>query len=86
MKETNINKRKNNAKKLPVTVILDDSLVKDINGWELSDQSNKVVTKPFSGSSTTDMKSYLLPTKSRHSEIMILHCNTNGLKKENSAN
>ena len=30
-------------KKLPVTLILGDSLVKDIKGWELSDESNKVV-------------------------------------------
>ena len=36
-------------KKLLATVILGDSLVKDIKGWELSDESNKVVTKHFSG-------------------------------------
>ena len=63
-KETNINKKNKTQNKLPVTEILGDSLVKNIEGWELPDQSNKVITKHFSGASTTDMKSYLLPTKS----------------------
>ena len=80
-------KQKNKTqKKLPVTVILSDSLVKDIKGWELFDKSRKVVTKHFSGANTTDMKSYLLPTKSRNPENIVLHCGTNDLKKENSAN
>ena len=39
----------NTQKKLLAMVILGDSLVKDIKGWELSDESNKVVTKHFSG-------------------------------------
>ena len=34
----------------------------------------------------TDMKSYLLPTKSSNPENIVLHCGTNDLKKENSAN
>ena len=80
-------KQKNKTeKKLPVTLILGDSLVKDSKGWELSDESNKVVTKGFSGTNTTDMKSYLLATKSRNPENIVLHCGTNNLKKENSAN
>ena len=78
-------KQKNKTqKKLPVTVILSDSLVKDIKGWELFDKSRKV-TKHFSGANTTDMKSYLLPTKSRSPENIVLHCGTNDLKSENSA-
>ena len=32
------------------------------------------------------MKSYLLATKSRNPENIVLHCGTNNLKKENSAN
>ena len=80
-------KQKNKTeKKLPVTLILGDSLVKDSKGWELSDESNKVVTKGFSGTNTTDMKSYLLAAKSRNPENIVLHCGTNNLKKENSAN
>ena len=51
-------KQKNKTqKKLPVTAILGDSLVKDIKGWELSHESNKVATKHLSGANTADMKS-----------------------------
>ena len=32
------------------------------------------------------MKSYLLPTKSRNSENIVLYCGKNDLKKQNSAN
>ena len=64
-------------------MILGDSLVKDIKDWELFDESNKVVTKYFSGASMSDMKSYLLPTKSSNPENIVLHCGTNDLKKEN---
>ena len=80
-------KQKNKTqRKLPVTVILGDSLVKDIKGLELPDESNKVVTKHLSGANTTDMKSYPLPTKSHNPENIVLHCGTNDLKKGNSAN
>ena len=67
-------------------MILGDSLVKDIKGWELSDESSKVVSKHFSGANTTDMKPYLLPTKSRNPENIVLHCSTKDLRKENSSN
>ena len=65
-------------------MILGHSLVTDIKGWELSDESNKVVAKHFSGANTADMKSYILPTKPRNSENVVLCCGTNDLKKENS--
>ena len=86
IKETNLNKKNETQKKLPVTVTLGDSLVKDIKGLELPDEINKVVTKHLSGANTTDMKSYPLPTKSHNPENIILHCGTNDLKKGNSAN
>ena len=31
--------------KLPVTVVLEDSVVKDVRGWKLFDKNNKVVVK-----------------------------------------
>ena len=67
-------------------MILGNSLVKDIKGWELSDESSKVVTKHFTAANMADMKSYLLPTKSRSPENIVLQCGTNDLKKENSPN
>ena len=36
-------------KKLPVTVIIGDSIVKEVKGWKLSDKKNKVLVKHFSG-------------------------------------
>ena len=47
-------------------MILGDSLVKGIKVCELSDESNKVVTRHFSGANAADMRSHLLPTKSRN--------------------
>ena len=44
------------------------------------------ISNHFSGANITDMKSYLLPTKSLNLENIVLHCSTNDLKKENSAN
>ena len=80
-------KQKNKTqKKLPVTLKLDYSLVEDIKGWELSDESNKVITKHFSGANMADVKSYILPTKSCNSENIVLHRGTNELNKENSTN
>ena len=40
---------KNNKRKLPVTVILGDSIVKGIKGWKMSSHTRKVVVKNFSG-------------------------------------
>ena len=39
-----------------VTVILGDSIIKDVKGCELSDELNKVVEKSFSGATTSQMK------------------------------
>ena len=45
-----------------MTVIFGDSLIKDMKGWELSDESNEVVTKHFCGATTNDMKTYIQPS------------------------
>ena len=42
-----------------VTVILGDSVVKEVKEWELLDENNKFLTKQFSGATTDDMKSYI---------------------------
>ena len=63
-KKTNKIPQKN---KFPVTVMLGDSIIKDVKGWKLSDKKNKVVVKHFSGAKTKDMESYSHPrTKSRN--------------------
>ena len=73
------NLRKN---KLPVTVLLGDSIVKDVKGWKLSDDKNKVVIKYFSGAKTKDMESYTIPTLEQNPETIIIHCGTNDLKSD----
>ena len=37
-------------------------MVKDTNGWKMSNRTRKVVVKHFSGVKTKDMKSYTIPT------------------------
>ena len=59
--------------------------MKEVKGWELSDENNKVVTKQFSGATTDDMKSYIQPTISNDPECIVLHCGTNDLRKNTSA-
>ena len=70
--------------KLPVTVILGDSIVKDVKGWKLSEDKNKVVVKHFSGAKTKDMESYIIPTLEQNPETIIIHSGTNNLKSDSS--
>ena len=41
--------------------------------------NDKVYVKHFSGATVTDMKSYVIPTKSFGNDLTILHCGTNDL-------
>ena len=71
--------------KLPVTIILGDSIVKDVNGWKLSDENNKVVVKHFSGAKKKkDMESYIIPTLKQNPETIIIHSETNDLESHSS--
>ena len=49
-------KDKQFRKSKDVAVILGDCIIKDVKGWELTDESNKVVVKSFRGSTTSQMK------------------------------
>ena len=70
--------------KLPVTVILGDSIVKDVKGWKLSDEKNKVVVKHFIGAKTKDVESYIILNLKQNPETIIIHTGTNGLKSDSS--
>ena len=72
-KKSNEIPRKN---KLPVTVILRDSIVNDVKGWKLSDEKKKIVVKHFSGAKTKDMESYIIPTLEQNSETIIIRSRT----------
>ena len=70
----------NNARKeLPLTVVLGDSLVKDVKRWKLLDKNNKVAAKRFSGATTHDMNSYIKLNISNNQKYILLHCGTNNL-------
>ena len=68
--------------KLAVTVILGDSIVKDVKGWKLSDEKNKVVVQNFSGAKTKDMEPYIIPTLEQNPETIIINSGTNDLKSD----
>ena len=46
-------KDKKIAKCRDVTVTLGDSIIKDVKGWELTDNSRKVVVKSFRGATSS---------------------------------
>ena len=70
--------------KLPVTAILGNSIVKDLKGWKLSDEKNKVVVKHFSGAKTKDMESYIISTLEQNPETIIIDSGSNDLKSDSS--
>ena len=80
--------RKNNdIKTQKLVIILDDSMVKHINGWEISKcvQSDcKVYVKQFSGARTKCMKDYIKPSLPENPDYFILHVGTNDLNTERS--
>lgn len=71
------NKNKNNLKSIH---IIGDSIIKEIKGWKLSGNNNRVVVKTFPGASTNCMKSYVKPTTEKNPDGIILHCGTNDLR------
>ena len=75
------NQRISNTTK-KVTVLIGDSIIKDIKGWEITDRKNKTVVRDFLGAKTNDMKSCVVPTIKQNPETVVLHCGTNDLKTE----
>ena len=69
-----------------VVAILGDSIIKDIQGNRLSTNEEKVVVKCFRGAKTECMYSYTIPPLKENPDIVLLHCGTNDLKKEEDPN
>ena len=77
------NRKKQERKKDQIiTAIVGDSMVKDIYGWELSDNYEKVVVKQFSGSTTEDMMTYIKPPLKCNPDRFIIHVGTNDLRSD----
>lgn len=64
-----------------VTVVVGDSMVKNLQGWRLSTEENHVVVKSFAGATTSDMEDYVKPVIRKEPQKLILHVGTNDLKK-----
>ena len=70
--------------KKKVTVVIGDSIIKNIQGWRLSDCNNHVVVKSFGGANCSDMENYLKPVIRKEPEHIILHIGKNNLSKNTS--
>ena len=60
-----------------MTAIFEHSILKDVKGWKLSEEKNKVVIKHFSGPKTKDMEPYNIPAVEQNPERTIIHSGTN---------
>ena len=67
-------KDKKIRKSRDVTVILSDSIIKDVKGWELTDDSNKIVVKSFRGATTSQIKWH-----EQNPKKIFLHYGTNDI-------
>ena len=68
-----------------VIAVLRDSIIKNLQGWRLSDDNNHVVVKSFGGANCTDMEDYLKPVVRKEPENIILHVGlTNDSNKSTS--
>ena len=67
-----------------VTVIVGDSMVKRIDGYQLGRKiGQKVVVKPFLGATVADMEHHVKPTMNRSPARIVVHVGTNDLQSRN---
>ena len=52
-----------NTQQKKTIAVMGDSIIKNIKGWELSENSYRVIIKSFPGATTNCMKNYVIPTK-----------------------
>lgn len=62
--------------------IMGDSMLKNVHGYKLSSQEQKVVVKSFSGAKIECMNHYIVPTLKLKPDVVVLHCGTNDLKSK----
>lgn len=64
-------------------VTMGDSLIKNINGWELKEKCRNhrinIFVKNFNGAATREMYSYAQPSIERKPNLILLHTGTNDL-------
>ena len=65
--------------------IIGDSLIKDVKGYKMNEatgRAEKIYVKSFSGATTDDMNSHVVPTIKRNPQKIILHCGTNDIRSQ----
>ena len=78
----------NHKKSKKIVVILGDSIIKEVQGYKLSksiDDERHVIVKSYSGATTNDMKHHMIPNIEKKPDQVILHCGTNDLSSDDSA-
>ena len=63
-------------------MVVGNSIVKKVKGWELSTKNDLFVVRSFPGAKTDDMESYIKPTLKIKPKRIIIHCRTNDLKNK----
>ena len=63
-------------------MVVADSLVKKVKGWQLSIRHDLFVARSFPEAETDDMKPYIKSTLKNKPERIIIHCRTNDLKNK----
>ena len=81
--------KKNSKTKAPTTVILGESILKNVYGNVISKATKlkkHVVVKHFSGAKVDDMKHYMKPTQEKLPAHIIFHIGTNDLVTNKDSN
>ena len=75
---------KGNIKTKRNTVIVGDSIIKYVKGWELSNPTQRVTVKSFSGANLEDMDDFINPILRKKPDQLVLHIGTNDLCRAES--
>ena len=73
------------AKQKHTTVIIGDSMIKNVKPWELKhrcEKNERIYVKSFSGANVDQMKHYVKPTIEDKPDAIILHVGTNELRSK----
>ena len=86
---TKLNKVNTTANKKRSVMILGDSIIKGIEGYKMKqamrNSNTNVYVKSFPGATIDDMYSYEKPSLKHEPNTIIIHCGTNNLKEEKTA-
>ena len=62
------------------TVVVGDSIIKYVKGWELSDATGRVRVNSFSGANVQDMRDFIKPILRKNPDKLVLYVGTNDLR------